>query len=328
MPAEWEPHERCLVAWPTRDALWEGHSAEAKREYAAVVAAVRRFEPVLVVAAPGLAGEVRDHCGPGVDVVELPIDDSWVRDSGPIFVTDGDGRRAGIDFRFNAWGNKLPDYADDDRLPERVLAHLGICRVASPLVLEGGSISVDGEGTLVTTEQCLLNPNRNPGKTRQEIEAELRDRLGVETVVWLPFGTAPDSMTDGHVDGVCVFARPGVVLLQMDHPGTPYHDRFAANRRALEAARDARGRRLEIVEVPQLAFAEVGGKRVRVPLANVYLANGGVVAPVSPDEPADEWLAILAATFPEREVAPVPVRILPWSGGAIHCVTQQVPKGA
>ena len=328
MPAEWAPHERCVVAWPTRDDLWGGHAAEARREYAAIVAAVSRFEPVLVVAVPGRASEVRACCGPGVEVVELPIDDSWVRDSGPIFVVDNDGHRAGVDFRFNAWGNKLPDYAEDDRLPARLLARLGLPRLVSDMVLEGGSISVDGEGTLLATEQCLLHPNRNPNLTRAQIEDELRLRLGVESVVWLPHGSAPDSMTDGHVDGVCVFARPGVVLLQSDAPGSPYAERYAANRRALEAARDARGRRLEIVEAPRLAFADVDGKRVRVPLVNVYLANGGVVAPVSPDEPADDWLRTLRAVFPERAIVPVPVRILPWSGGAIHCVTQQLPKGA
>lgn len=327
MPAEWEAHERCLIAWPSRDELWGAHADEAKAEYAAVVAAIRRFEPVLVVAAPGLAGEVRDYCGDGVEVIELPLDDSWIRDSGPIGVVDAGGARAAVDFRFNAWGNKLPDYADDDRLPERLLAALGVPRIASEMVLEGGSFTVDGEGTLITTEQCLLNPNRNPGWGRERIEDELRRTLGVERVVWLPFGSAEDSMTDGHVDGVCVFVRPGVVLLQMAAPGSPYAERYAENRRRLDAATDARGRRFEVIEAPRMAFAEVDGKQVRVPLVNVYLANGGVVAPVAPNDPADDWLAVLAAAFPDREVVPVPTRILPWNGGAIHCITQQIPLG-
>lgn len=327
MPAEWEPHDRCLIAWPTRDEMWGSHADEARAEYAAVVAAVARFEPVLVVAAPGLAGEVRAHCGGDAEVIELPIDDSWIRDSGPIGVVDADGARAAADFRFNAWGDKFPDYAADDTLPERLLASLGIPRIASEMVLEGGSITVDGEGTLITTEQCLLHPNRNPGWSRERIEGELRRCLGAERVVWLPFGSAEDSMTDGHVDGVCTFVRPGVVLLQMALPGSPYAERYDENRRRLEAATDAQGRRFEIIEAPRMAFAEVDGNQVRVPLANVYVANGGVVAPVAPGDPADDWLAVLAAAFPNRAVVPVPMRILPWNGGAIHCITQQVPSG-
>jgi agmatine deiminase len=328
MPAEWEPHERCVVAWPTRDELWKRHADEAKREYAAVIRAIARFEPVLVVAAPGQADSVRAFCGADTDVVEIPIDDSWVRDSGPIFVVSPDGTRAGVDFRFNAWGERFQPFEDDDRLPARLLSHLNIPRIASPMVLEGGSITVDGEGTLITTEQCLLNPNRNPGWSRSRIEDELRRCLGVEHVVWLPFGAAEDSMTDGHVDGVCTFVRPGLVLLQAEsNPDSPYHARHEANRRRLEESRDARGRRIEIIDIPQMAFAQVDEKQVRVPLANVYLANGGVVAPIPPDHDADSWLAVLADAFPGREVVPVPVRILPWNGGAIHCITQQVPAG-
>ncbi|MCC6313040.1 MAG: agmatine deiminase family protein [Thermomicrobiales bacterium] len=326
MPAEWEPHERCLVAWPTRDALWRQHAEEAKREYAALIAAIARFEPVLAIAAPGREAEVRAYCGSAVETIELPIDDSWIRDSGPIFVVGPDGRRAAVDFRFNAWGERFHPYADDDRLPERLLAALGVARIASPMVLEGGSITVDGEGTLITTEQCLLNPNRNPEWSREQIEAELRRCLGVQTIIWLPYGAGEDSMTDGHVDGVCSFVRPGVVLLQAEaDPASPYHARHQVNRQRLEAARDARGRRLEIIDIPQMAFAEVDGAPIRVPLANVYLANGGVVAPVPPEQPAAAWLAVLAEVFPEREIVPVPMRVLPWNGGAIHCVTQQVP---
>ena len=328
MPAEWERHERCLVAWPTRDEIWKHHADEAKAEYAAVIRAIAGFEPVLVVAAPDLADTVRAVCGDAVQVVEVPLDDSWIRDSGPIFVVRSDGTRAAVDFRFNAWGERFHPFDDDDRLPERLLSRLDIPRIASSMVLEGGSITVDGEGTLITTEQCLLNPNRNPGWSRERIEAELRRCLGIDTVIWLPFGAAEDSMTDGHVDGVCAFVRPGVVLLQSESDAaSPYRARHQANRRRIEESRDARGRKIEIIDIPKMAFTRVDEQPVRVPLANVYLANGGVVAPVPPDQPVDAWLAILADAFPDREVVPVPVRILPWNGGAIHCITQQVPAG-
>jgi agmatine deiminase len=270
------------MAWPTRPELWHGQYEAATAEYAAVAQAIARFEPVLMVAAPGLGDDARRWCGSDVEVIELPIDDSWLRDSGPIFVLGSDGARTGIDFRFNAWGERSFPYADDDRFPERILAHLGIPRHPVDMILEGGSITVDGEGTLITTEQCLLNPNRNPSLSREQIEDTLRQALGAEVIIWLPFGLAEDSFTDGHVDGVCAFVRPGTVLLQTAaDPADLNWDRLAANRRVLEQSRDAAGRQLEILEMPYLAHAEVGGRRVRVPSVNFYVANGGVVAPTA-----------------------------------------------
>ncbi len=326
MPAEWAPHERCLMAWPTRRELWGDQFEPAKEEYAAVARAIARFEPVLMAALPGSGDEARARCGPNVEVVELPLDDSWLRDSGPIFVLGPNGERAGVDFRFNAWGERFHPFVDDDLFPQRLLARLGIDRIASPMVLEGGSIAVDGEGTLITTEQCLLNPNRNPTWTREEIEGELRRTLGVETIVWLPFGVAEDSVTDGHVDGVCAFVRPGVVLLQtVADRADPNWERSEANRRRLADARDARGRRLEVIEMPYLARAEVGGRMVRVPPVNFYVANGGVVASLSGAATDGAMLDIIAAAFPEREVVPVTARVIGYGGGGIHCITQQVP---
>ena len=326
MPAEWTPHERCLMAWPTRPELWHGQYEAARAEYAAVAQAIARFEPVLMVAAPGLGDDARRQCGPNVEVIELPIDDSWLRDSGPIFVMDSDGARTGVDFRFNAWGERSFPYADDDRFPERILAHLGIPRHPVEMVLEGGSITVDGEGTLITTEQCLLNPNRNPSLSREQIENTLRQALGVEVIIWLPFGLAEDSFTDGHVDGVCAFVRPGTVLLQTAaDPEDLNWDRLAANRRVLEQSRDAAGRQLEILEMPYLAHAEVGGRRVRVPSVNFYVANGGVVAPTAGVPTDDAMLGRIADAFPGREVVPVPARVIGFGGGGVHCITQQVP---
>jgi agmatine deiminase len=326
MPAEWTPHERCLMAWPTRPELWHGQYEAATAEYAAVAQAIARFEPVLMVAAPGSGDAARRGCGPSVEVIELPIDDSWLRDSGPIFVLDPDGARTGIDFRFNAWGERFFPYADDDRLPERLLAHLGIPCQRVDMVLEGGSITVDGEGTLITTEQCLLNPNRNPGRSRQQIEDTLRQTLGVEVVIWLPFGLAEDSVTDGHVDGVCAFVRPGAVLLQtVTDRSDPNWDRLEANRQVLQRSRDAAGRPIEVLEMPYLGHAEVGGRRVRVPSLNFYIANGAVIAPTAGVPTDDVMLARIADAIPEHEIVPVPARVIGFGGGGVHCITQQVP---
>ena len=326
MPAEWAPHERTLMAWPTRADLWGGVLAEARQEYAAVARAIAGFEPVTMVARPGQGAGARELCGDGVEVVELPIDDSWFRDSGPIFVLGPDGERAGVDFRFNSWGSKHSPWDADDRISALLLDRLGVPRIASSMILEGGSITVDGEGTLITTEQCLLHPNRNPGLTKAEIEAELIARLGVTKVIWLPYGGLEDTETDGHVDGVCAFTAPGRVLVSLpDDPEHPDVERMRANRAVLEAATDAKGRRLEILDLPQSAFVEVDGEETEVGYLNFYVANGGVVVPVA-DVPADAGaLAVIAAAFPDRKVVGVRSRVVGFGGGGVHCITQQVP---
>ncbi|MFB7361262.1 agmatine deiminase family protein [Streptomyces hydrogenans] len=326
MPAEWAEHEGCLMAWPTRAELWGGVLSAVQDEYAEVARAIARFEPVTMVAPPGSGDDARAHCGDGVTVIELPLDDSWFRDSAPLFVLDADGNRAGVDFRFNAWGGKHHPYDSDDRISGLLLERLGVDRIASDMILEGGAITVDGEGTLITTEQCLLHPNRNPGLTRERIEAELKARLGVEKVIWLPYGGLLDTETDGHVDGVCAFAAPGRVVVSLpDDPAHPDHVRMRANRAVLEASTDARGRSLEIVEVSQTAFAEVAGVRVEVSYLNYYLANGGVVVPVA-DAPQDAAaLKVIADAHPDREVVGVPAPVIAFGGGGVHCITQQIP---
>ncbi|MGW6919313.1 agmatine deiminase family protein [Kitasatospora sp. NPDC054939] len=327
MPAEWTEHERCLMAWPTRPDLWGATLDEARREYAEVARAIAAFEPVTMVASPGQGEEARALCGDGIEVVELPIDDSWFRDSAPIFVLGPDGRRAGVDFRFNAWGGKHHPYDTDDRIAGVLLERMGVERIDSRMILEGGAVTVDGEGTLITTEQCLLHPNRNPGMAKDEIEAELIAKLGVSTVIWLPYGGLLDTETDGHVDGVCAFVAPGKVVVQLpSDPEHPDYFRMRENRAVLEAAVDARGRRLEIVDLPQSAFVEVDGTRVEVGYLNFYVANGGVVVPVAGVPEQDEGaLAVIAAALPGRKVVGVRSRVIAFGGGGVHCITQQVP---
>ena len=326
MPAEWTPHERTLMAWPTRADLWGDVLAEARQEYAAVARAIARFEPVTMVARPGQGAAASELCGDGVEVVELPIDDSWFRDSGPIFVLGPDGERAGVDFRFNSWGSKHSPWDADDRISALLLDRLGVPRIASSMILEGGSVTVDGEGTLITTEQCLLHPNRNPGLTKDQIEAELKAGLGVTKVIWLPYGGLDDTETDGHVDGVCAFTAPGRVLVSLpDDPDHPDFARMRANRAVLERETDARGRKLEVLDLPQSAFVEVDGEQTEVGYLNFYVANGGVVVPVA-DIPADAGaLAVIAAAFPDRKVVGVRSRVVGFGGGGVHCITQQVP---
>jgi agmatine deiminase len=270
-------------------------------------------------------------CGAGVEVIELPIDDSWMRDSGPIFVTGADGRRAGVDFRFNGWGEKFAPYDRDDAMNEPLLARLGIDRLPADLVLEGGSITVDGEGTLIATEQCLLHPSRNPALSRIEIEERLREHLGVETVIWIAHGLLEDHDTDGHVDNVAQFVAPGVVLAQtVDDVADPNHEPMAANAERLRAAHDALGRPLEVIELGILPRSTVRGQPGVVPYVNLYVANGVVVVPTCGDDPDRDAdvLARLAAVYGNREVVGVPGRMLAEGGGGVHCITQQVPATA
>jgi agmatine deiminase len=321
MPAEWAPHERTIMCWPARADMWGGRFGEAKADHAAVANAVAAFEPVLMAADPSQADEARAACAAEVEIVAIPLDDSWARDSGPIFVTGG-GRRAGVDFGFNSWGEKFLPYDDDAEFAARVLEHLGEERIdARSFVLEGGSIAVDGEGALVTTEQCLLHPNRNPAMSREDIEHRLRAELGVRRVVWLGRGLVEDDDTDGHVDNVCAFVEPGRVVLQtVADEHDPNHPHAADNAERLRAAG------IEVVELELLPRLDHDGPPTVVPYTNFYLCNGAVIVPVSDPETDDEALARLRALYPGREAVGVPGTTLALGGGGVHCITQQVPE--
>jgi agmatine deiminase len=287
-----------------------------------VANAVAAFEPVVVVASPGeQAADARARCAGQVEVLELPIDDSWLRDSGPIFVVDGDdgGRRVGVHFRFNAWGEKFAPWDRDEAAGGELARRYGDDVVEVPFVLEGGSIAVDGEGTLITTEQCLLHSNRNPSLTREQIERGLIEHLGAERVVWLGLGLEEDRDTDGHVDLIAAFTAPGEVLLQAGPPGTEDELRMEDNRARLETAG------LRVRRLGPLPVVELGGQRVAVSHMNFYVCNGAVVVPLAGVESDDEALATIGAAYPGREVVGVPGAVLAYGGGGPHCVTQQVP---
>jgi agmatine deiminase len=323
MPAEWAPHERTLMAWPCRRELWAGALERAKHEYAATANAVAAFEPLtMVCGSPADAAEARAALTASVEIVELPIDDSWLRDSGPIFVTGAGAQRAGVHFRFNAWGGKFPPWDRDARIGGLLVDHVGDERYEAPMVLEGGAIAVDGEGTLLTTEECLLNANRNPELDRAEIEERLRAYLGVERIVWLGHGLVEDRDTDGHVDLIAAFVRPGEALLQSAPAGNPNHERMAENRERLLAAG------LEVVDFPILPYAEVEGEQVACSHLNFYLCNGGVVVPVAGAASDAEALERIVAAYPDRQAVGVPGATLAFGGGGPHCITQQVPAAA
>lgn len=328
MPAEWTPHQATLMTWPTktRQALWGTVLEQAKADYAAVARAIAAFEPVLMVCNPGDAGEVRDLCGAIVESIEIPVDDSWLRDNGPVFVCDQRGDLAMVHFRFNAWGGKYPPWDSDAQAPKAIASHLGVRRYEAPFVLEGGAFLVDGEGTLITTEGVLLNPNRNPGWSRNRIEQGLADYLGVTKVIWLL--AYPDRDTDGHVDGIAQYVGPGQILLETPtDPGNHNFTLAAENVRRLSGATDARQRPLEVLRFESTGRTEVAGEPVEIAYLNCYLANGAVIMPTG-DVPADEEAqARIAEIYSDREVICVPGAVLEYGGGGPHCITQQIPAG-
>jgi agmatine deiminase len=350
MPAEFELHSGCWMIWPERTDNWRWGAKPAQAAFAAVAEAIAASEPVTMATSDAQFEHARSVLSPAVRVVEISSDDAWARDTGPTLVVDGEGGRRGVDWIFNAWGGfegglYFP-WDRDDRVAAKILEIEGAARYRAPFVLEGGAIHVDGEGTVMTTEECLLNPNRNPDLSREQVEAGLRDHLGVEKTIWLGRGAYADE-TDGHVDNLACFAAPGVVLLNWcEERSDPQHEISLDALERLEAATDARGRSLEIVKLPSPGPLEMSaeeaegvdavagtkprraGDRLAGSYANFYLANTRVVFPLLDERRDEEAAEVLRRCFPGREVVGVPAREILLGGGNIHCITQQVPAPA
>lgn len=328
MPAEWTPHARTWMMWPCRDKVWPDIVA-TRKNYAAVAHAIRDCEPLTMLVRPQDRNGARDLLGEDIDLLEFPINDSWARDAGPCFLVNSAGERAGVSFRFNAWGDKYWPYDGDDAAADAILTAAGVKKFHSDLVAEGGGVSVDGQGTILTTDSCFPNANRNPDWTRDQIETELKDMLGGDKVIWLP-GNVEETETDGHVDGTAVFVAPGVVVMEAEGPADhPWRDINRANLRAMEGQTDATGAPLRIVTLPEAADAESGGYddifcRSYV---NAYLCNGAVIMPEY-GVPTDEYVRdVFQDLCPNRRIIGVPIAHIAVGGGGIHCITQQEPVG-
>jgi agmatine deiminase len=314
------------MAWPCRPENWDDLEA-ARATYVGVARAVARFEPVTMTANGEDERAVRHALAgvPNVDVVIVASDDSWTRDTAPTFVVDGRDGLAGVDWGFNAYGGIYEEFGRTRGMARRILDLLGVRRFAAPLVLEGGAVHVDGEGTVLTTTEVVLDPRRNPGLERDEAERLLCAYLGAEKVVWLSSALDHDN-TGGHVDSLACFVAPGVVAaLGCADRDDPQHAAVHENLARLRAATDARGRALEVVELPMPARPEFRGRRLSPSYVNFYLANGGVVLPAFGDPADDKAQAVLARLFPRRTVVQVPTLELAKADGNIHCITQQQP---
>ena len=362
MASDFVPHARVYVAWPERTDTWRDNAMPAQLAFAKLVAVLARYEHVTLLVSPEQKdnasmmirrsltsrsdddGDLRE-----ISMLTLPLDDAWVRDTGPTFITDKETNKLvqAVDWTFNAWGSTcFQEYENDDAVAARVAEHARVACARSDVVMEGGALCCDGEGTLLVTEECLLCANRNPSLSKAQIEGNLKTTLGVSTVIWLPYGLHGDTDTNGHVDNVACFAAPGKVLLAWEEDANdPQHARSLANLEALASARDARGRELDVIKVHQPppivrradeaegvvtsleAKARPEGERLAASYINFYIGNGVIVAPSFENEHADARAhAILADAFPARDVVGLPAREFLLGGGGIHCVTLGEPE--
>ena len=348
MPAEWELHAGTWMIWPERTDNWRLGAKPAQAIFCEVATAISRFEPVTMMASAQQYNNVRALLPPIVRVVEMSTNDAWTRDIGAIFLLNAEGELRGTDWPFNAWGGldkgSYFPWDLDDAIASKMLEMERAPRYRAPMVAEGGAIHVDGEGTVLVTEACLLAENRNRGITRQDAERNLKDYLGASHVIWLGAGV-PFDETGGHVDNLACFIRPSSVLLSWcdDHNDPHYAVSRDAEER-LVAARDAKGRAIKIERIPMpppmfftdeeaagidqtsSGMSRKAGDRLSGSYVNFLIVNGAIIAPKFGVHTDDEARTILARVFSDREIVMVPAREILLGGGDIHCITLQQPK--
>jgi agmatine deiminase len=345
MPPEWAPHARTWMLWPQRPDNWRLKAGPAQKAFAEVAIAISQFEPLTMGVNPDHVRNVRILFQKQIRVVEIPNNDAWMRDCGPTFVVNGKGDVRLVDWQFNAWGGLYTDFRLDEVVPQKVAELESLDYYCASLILEGGSIHVDGEGTLLTTEECLLNENRNPGLSQEQIENYLRNYTGIEKILWLGAGVYHDE-TDGHVDNIACFLRPGLVALTWtdDHNDPQYPISKDAHDRLMKFT-DAKGHKLDVVKIHQPdpvlitaneaagvvpvegTYPRETGDRMAASYINFYTCNGGIILPTF-DDPHDKLaLDALQKAMPDQKVIGVPAREILLGGGNVHCITQQQPKG-
>jgi agmatine deiminase len=364
MPAEWYPHERCWMLWPYRKDNWNRSALPAQKAFLTVAKAISDFEPV-TLAVP--AAHMNDacklleemltedgkpfQCKHTIDFIETESNDAWMRDMGPTFLLRKSGSEQGnklygMDWTFNAWGRKYSDWKADDQVASQVISFTKAERIRTEFICEGGAIHVDGEGTILTTEECLRSLNRNPSLSKEEIEEKLLSYLGGEKVIWLPWGIAHDDDTNGHIDNFCCFTAPGEALLcWTDNINDENYYRCRLAMKVLEKVPDAKGRMIKVrkmiiptdlhykeADLNDLIFDEgeesyrrIVGAKLAGSYVNFYVSNGGIIAPALNEESDEIAKGILQEAFSSYKIVMVPARDILLGGGNIHCITQQQP---
>ena len=348
MPGEFEPQEKIWMIWPERPDNWRDGAKPAQEAYANVAMAISEFEPVTMIASPAQYAHARNVLPPEIRVVEMANDDAWCRDCGPTFVKNDKGEVRAIDWDFNAWGGLVDGlyfpWANDDAIAQKICEIEGIDTYRTPgFVLEGGSIHVDGEGTLLTTEMCLLSEGRNPHMTREEIEEQLKEYLNLEKIIWIKDGIDPEE-TNGHIDDVACYVKPGeVACIWTEDPENPFYNECQAAYKTLTEATDAKGRKLKVHKLcmPKVPVTIKGDFKIDyvegtlpredgdiciASYMNFLIVNGGVIVPQYGDENDALALEQVQAMFPDRKAVGVYTREVVYGGGNIHCITQQQVK--
>lgn len=340
MPPEWHPHAGTQLHWPVNRETWPGERLErVERVYLNIIEVLHKYEPVhLFVPDAAYRKKIESFLSTrSIDLKRItfhlhPTNDVWARDCGPIFIRreqNGQEEFAITDWEYNAWGGKYPPYEDDNRIPKYFAGKYNIPRFEPEMVLEGGSVEINGEGVLLTTESVLLNENRNPGMSRKQIEQRLKDYLGISKIIWLKRGLAGDD-TDGHIDDLARFLNAGTILaMTTDDPEDVNYRALRENLDILEQARDKRGHRfsIETLPLPQTKIEGTtvdGSEYVPASYANFYIANGVVLVPIYDVRYDDEALALFREYFLGRDVVGIPCADLVWGQGSIHCITQQL----
>ncbi|MEM7740082.1 MAG: agmatine deiminase family protein [Pseudomonadota bacterium] len=328
-PHEGARHARTWMCWPSTEEIYESSLAyfeDVQETLGRLARAIAEHEPVTMLADRSLHPLARRLCGPKVELMDVATDDMWSRDSGPVFVQNARGEKAVVDFNFNGWGNKQ-QHDQDSNVAQAIAQRLAIKTIKSGVVGEGGGLEYDGDGTLILTESCWVNDNRNPGMSRDEIERELKKLLGVEVVIWLP-GVRGRDITDGHIDGSLRIVRPGLLMMSR-YPGdntSIWAQARAEAKSVLHASRDAHGRSFEIVEIDSATAPRSDDPELFTSYANYYVGNGAVFTPAFGDNAADRAAQeTLAQLYPDRRIVSLNVDRIYESGGGIHCVTQQEP---
>lgn len=327
MPPEWHTHEQCWMAWPCHEDTWRAIGLEkARQAYARVAAAIAQYEPVTLLVAPGDEASADALCGSAVRIMSLPLNDSWTRDTGPSFLLNAQGQLAGVDWIHNAWGGNYPDCALDNQIASAVIHTTKAAHFKAPLVMEGGSFHVDGQGTVLTTRECLLNRNRNPQLSQSDIEGYLSDYIGAKKIIWLNRGLVGDE-TDGHIDEIACFIAPGKVLCLITHDKQDVNYAILQeNYHVLKSATDVNGQSFEVYTVEQPPATYLHSERLTLSYINFYLANGGIVMPAFGHTTYDQQAyAIFSELFPTYHITQIDAIDVFAGGGGIHCITQQQP---
>ena len=335
MPPEWYQHECCWMQWPYNNPNHDGYGAvpswshfdfdKGRLAWSNVANSISKFEKVKMIVHPDEISKAKELLNSEIEIIQLKIDDCWARDSGAIFLLNKENKLGGIDWEFNGWG-KFKPFDSDNKVAKFMIENSSATYFKNNMILEGGSIHVDGEGTLLTTEQCLLNKNRNPQLSKGEIENNLKEYLNINKIIWLKNGT--DEGTDGHVDNIACFVKAGTVLaLSCKDKNDPFYERINENLEILRTSTDNRGRKLNVIEVEMSYKRLIPNDDEPSSYINFYIANKGIVMPSFEDEKADYRAKnIVQSVFPDRKIIAINGIDISMGGGNVHCITQQQPK--